>query len=283
VISPLVSRSFRPDLEPLPPDFDPPPGPPESPALPPPRSYPDRVIDGAELFIRGPAGAVDDGVDIHYNDVLQGEVGNCFLMAAIAAIAERNPEEIRNLFRANHNTRGEVISYTVTLWEKTGGVFGIGQRTVPREFNFSLPIQGGPNQARPGDNVDGKSEIWPLLLERAYSQMNSGSGGDPADAFFALTGREASNHYNKFIFSDVHWLRLRRYIEAGQAVVLGTKEDANAVAPAGLRPNHAYTVTGTREDANGRILVQLYDPHGRTKEVFADDLSLWFQSITNQG
>jgi WXG100 family type VII secretion target len=63
-----------------------------------------------KLFVRGG----EDGRKIHPNDVDQQSLGDCTVMAALATIADKNPELIENAIRPNKDG-----SYTVTLYELT--------------------------------------------------------------------------------------------------------------------------------------------------------------------
>jgi ppGpp synthetase/RelA/SpoT-type nucleotidyltranferase len=60
-----------------------------------------------DLFIRG-----DDDNDIHPNDIDQQGLGDCYLLASLAEIAQQNPELIRDLVRPNDNG-----TFTVTFYD----------------------------------------------------------------------------------------------------------------------------------------------------------------------
>ena len=150
-------------------------------------------IPGSTLYVKGLPGEEDAGVDLHYNDIKQGAPGDCYFMATAAAIARRNPDEIKNMIRENHNAKGEVTSYTVTLFDKESKWFGLSHDTVRREITVDTNFHKW-HRANPGDVNGGLTEVWPLVLEEAYGRLNTkfGDGGQPKDAYFALTGREAS-------------------------------------------------------------------------------------------
>src|SRR5436309_12308316 len=123
------------------------------------------------LYVQGPG----DANEVEMNDINQGPVGDCFLLASLAALAEKDPEAIKNMIRDYGDG-----SYTVTFHEKqvrsfpNGGVYYV---FVDKQITVSdgpQTIDGGADMgfhARKGDtDVYGRREIWPLIMERAYTQ-----------------------------------------------------------------------------------------------------------------
>jgi hypothetical protein len=72
---------------------------------------------------------VKDGSDVHevdMNDVDQGGIGNCYVMASIAAVARQDPERIKNMVHDNGDG-----TYTVTFKE--------GWKDVPITVSGDFP------------------------------------------------------------------------------------------------------------------------------------------------
>ena len=67
----------------------------------------------SELFISGNT----DSTDIDANDVLQDQLGDCFFLAGVAAVARANPEAIRSLFTNNHDGTYTVRLYANREWK----------------------------------------------------------------------------------------------------------------------------------------------------------------------
>jgi hypothetical protein len=59
------------------------------------------------LFLPG-----DDGTGVHPDDVRQGAIGDCWLVASMAALAQQRPDLVEDMIRLNDNG-----TYTVTLYD----------------------------------------------------------------------------------------------------------------------------------------------------------------------
>jgi len=164
-------------------------------------------IENNEAFI-----APDkDENKIHHNDVEQGQVADCFLAAALATVAMQNPELIENAITPPAKEGG---NYKVKLYKKTsflGFDTGYEQKefSVSPEFAIAKRVKDGKESEVDahmgiGDEKDGKKEIWPLLIEKAYAMMIAdgnadkgieklNKGGDPALIMEALSGKSSSD------------------------------------------------------------------------------------------
>jgi len=126
---------------------------------------------------------------IHPNDLKQGEVGNCWLIAAMACIAEF-PPVVEGMFTPK--TKSQDGKYAVRLYdEKQGKMIDVNvDEYVPCRPKGWVP--GGPIFTKPNGE-----EMWCLLLEKAmakhYGSYEELSGGTTAMAFRSFTGE--SNTY----------------------------------------------------------------------------------------
>lgn len=212
----------------------------------------------------GPLAArgVDDGHAYHANDVVQGHIGNCYLIAALQALANVAPDRLARLCRGNTNG-----TWTVTLPSR--------RRTVVSP-DVVVDVHGAAVFARrPGD---GEVELWPMLLEKAYAQLHGGwaeiVGGHTDDAVQLLTG--IPGHVVPGRELDVaylgRWWRARATmvcktipVPAGRTAVEWLATDAPALfrRPGRellrLHPNHAFVV---RDVDEGGGFVTLANPWG---------------------
>jgi uncharacterized protein YukE len=124
------------------------------------------------------------------DDVSQGRVGDCYLLASLAAIASQEPDLIREIVQDNGDG-----TYTVTLYERES-LFT--STLVPTEVQVTseLPLRRGrPVFARAGDVVGEQPELWPALVEKAYARTHGGyngiQGGWAHLAMEELTGVES--------------------------------------------------------------------------------------------
>ena len=134
---------------------------------------------------------------IRPQDVKQGQVGDCWLMASIAAVAS-HPELIKKLFNTKHVT--EDGKYSISLYDA-----GAHEWTsmVIDEF-LPCRLQNGkpaPLFAKPLGE-----ELWAVLLEKAFAKFcyswGKLAGGDSWFALQAMTGFKSYVHW---FMRDQRW------------------------------------------------------------------------------
>lgn len=148
----------------------------------------------------------EQGIDP--TDIAQGQLGDCWLLSALAALAEQ-PETIQNCFLTDaYNPRGK---YQFRLWDD------ISKKYVTISIDDYIPVSaqtGQPIFSNPKGN-----EMWVMLLEKAIAKLcgNYGNieGGYPLFAMRAITGDEV----NTFTFNKAsdQWNRLDMKVLKGQA------------------------------------------------------------------
>lgn len=128
-----------------------------------------------------------DGIDPR--DLLQGKIGNCWLIAALAALAEF-PKEVERLFLRDGMKEGDG-RYVVRLFDHNQG------RNIEVTVDEYMPchprrwwdIEAKTCFADPNGN-----EVWCLVIEKAMAKVFGSygelEGGTAATAFRALTGDE---------------------------------------------------------------------------------------------
>ncbi|MCH2043753.1 MAG: C2 family cysteine protease [Saprospiraceae bacterium] len=134
-----------------------------------------------DLFVKG----AHDDHEIDENDIQQGQIGDCYFMSAVAAVAKTNPEAIKKLIK----TKGDG-SYDVTLYAK-GDRLALKPTIINVKPDFVTDENGNPIYADKGDK-----ELWVMLLEKAYAKMHGGyddigEGGYIEDGLEAITGQDA--------------------------------------------------------------------------------------------
>ena len=121
---------------------------------------------------------------IEPSDICQGGLGDCWLLAAIACVAEENSDKIKSLFITRE---ADAFScYQVRLFDKHSHRW----RTLTIDDRIPVTDDGKPYFSNPHGN-----ELWVLLLEKAYAKMlgnyHALEGGYCADAFTAFTGNDS--------------------------------------------------------------------------------------------
>jgi Calpain family cysteine protease len=135
------------------------------------------------------------GDDLNPYRVAQGHTGDCYLMAAIAAVARVNPGAIRRLIRARPPGQYDVDLYE-HRWLVSDAVHTeTVDATVPVRADGS-PLYGSGLQFR--NEVEADRPLWPLLIEKAYAQWKGGYGainmGYGSVGLETLTGHGADTY-----------------------------------------------------------------------------------------
>ena len=112
-------------------------------------------------------------------DMEQGAVGDCYLIAALGALADSSPAAIENMIIPNGVENG-IASWTVRFY-----YYDPARGYVPDyvTVNAMLPGLTGGNLVYAGEGADGS--WWMPLIEKAYAQWNE----------TGLEGRDGQNTY----------------------------------------------------------------------------------------
>jgi hypothetical protein len=197
-----------------------------------------------------------------YLDVHQGDIGDCWLLASLAEVADRYPSDIRNMFTYEGTAveNGTTVGlYQVRFFDDNGVARYV---TVDTE----LPAGGGTYEHPNG-------VLWVALAEKAYAQAN-GAGyvttshprsdsygaldlGRPIWALHAITGRSTS------VFS-VDPTDIAAAWDAGDLIVITS--DATPSSPS-LVGSHVYAVVGYNPSSSYPF--EVYNPWGTDSSGWA--------------
>jgi Calpain family cysteine protease/RTX calcium-binding nonapeptide repeat (4 copies) len=191
------------------------------------------------------------------NDIDQGDVGDCYFMAGLGAIARKDAARITNMFTDNGDG-----TYTVRLFHDGKAEYVTVDKCLPVDdhgfFEFA-------NNSSGKKSSDPTNELWVALAEKAYAQFNesgwieqdgtnsyNGVGG-------AITGTDNSDGINgghsdtamrqiAGVHTDVgptattSFADIRAKFDAGKAVTFST----GPLAPPDSRvvSSHVYIMTG---------------------------------------
>lgn len=215
-------------------------------------------IDGT-LFAK----SAGDANEVDINDVQQGQVGDCYFVAVLAAIARVQPEFIKSMVKDNGDG-----TYIVTFHTKQGfsGLFGSrSNKSVAVDSKFWTDGKGNPVYAKKGDSdAGGKPELWVMVIEKAwaklagsYTDIEGGKVDD--DARKAVTGKDV-DYVDPTDFSDAE---LAKKIEAAwqakHPVIFWSHGDdkAKKLTKNGVVTDHEYALNGA---GGGKFT--LYNPWG---------------------
>jgi len=213
-------------------------------------------------FVRGEGEAA--GSD--HSDVTQGQVGDCYLLASLAAISVADPGAIRRMVQTNPNG-----TYTVTFHDGGHPVEIVVTPDFPTMANGQMAF------AAPGDG----GEIWTMTVEKAYAQWKGDyahiEGGFAERAMEHITGQPADHHG----VGGIHDAgKIDQWLHEKRPISLSTKGHDDSLfldAEQHYVAGHAYSVIGTKGDS---VLIE--NPWGReypTVEVSMADLHTFFDGV----
>lgn len=133
-----------------------------------------------------------DRAEIEPEDVEQGALGTCYVLASLIAIALSEPQTLRAML----HTEGEGVHLV-----RLHGVRPDGGDVVLR-LDDRFPVVAGSTWLAYAKAVDigaDGQELWPRILEKAWALWHGGyrrvEGGDPSRALAILTGRPVVTHW----------------------------------------------------------------------------------------
>lgn len=243
---------------------------------------------------------------VYYNqapegdDPIQGALGDCYFIAALASIAWASPFKVLNRASLYHcDSVGDIttnVCHQFDFYSNSGNKYS--KKTI-LEVVDTIPVYNSNNKLRYATSYDDK-ETWPAIYEKAYAKFISGNpndkpnyqtiaGGSSAQAMGQIIGGTITKTYLdsstkavdilKFIQSNCGPWTLNDYWGKDKvshrvkypmtAEVWG----ADKASEYGLYNYHAYSVFGFDYD-NGQYYVVLRNPHGAgpaTKDVKKGD------------
>jgi Flp pilus assembly pilin Flp len=194
--------------------------------------------------IEGPG----DGREYHPSDISQGQIGDCWLMSSLAAIAHRNPDVLKNNIKDNGDG-----TYTVSFYEQR---FLRGPKKIDIVVKAEFPQRNGTWWfAKPGDKKGDQEELWPMLYEKAYAQWKGGYdkivGGQPSDAMEAITGKSSDWHRTTGLW-DMSFSDFADYNDKNAVVAAtpskGDGKKVQLIKDGVLYAEHAYWVESVDRD-----------------------------------
>uniref|UniRef100_A0A3Q0S4L5 Calpain catalytic domain-containing protein n=1 Tax=Amphilophus citrinellus TaxID=61819 RepID=A0A3Q0S4L5_AMPCI len=228
-----------------------------------PRDEPAFIVDGTSRF-----------------DFGQGQVGNCWFVAAISAgtFQENLMAQVVPMEQSFENYAG---IFHFRFWR-----FGKWVDVVIDDYLPTINKQLLSVSSKCGN------EFWAPLMEKAYAKVCGSyadmEAGYPSEACKDFTGGVNQTYTLKEPNSLDHgeiWLTLRRATDCKSLICCGTPSkwfttDSDIDPDTGLVNSHAYSITGITEvDLNGAQvrLVRVMNPHGELEwnGRWSDKSDLW--------
>ncbi|MFD1045728.1 C2 family cysteine protease [Kibdelosporangium lantanae] len=196
-----------------------------------------------QAFVKGAgdANAVDP------NDIRQGQLGDCYLCAAMMAVARARPGLVQSMI-----TKLDNGSYNVTLHIKDGRWDRNSTQVVTVTPDFPVTGRGEAAYVKPGDSDEGGPELWGMLIEKAYAQargsysaIRSGNSGTAAAMIVGGASKEykvadtSAAEIGKIV-DDA--LKRRLPVTANTMGTEKSKIDADTWQASGVVGHHSYAV-----------------------------------------
>eukprot|EP00826_Nyctotherus_ovalis_P053099 TRINITY_DN6845_c0_g2_i2.p1 TRINITY_DN6845_c0_g2~~TRINITY_DN6845_c0_g2_i2.p1 ORF type:complete len:802 (-),score=268.47 TRINITY_DN6845_c0_g2_i2:162-2567(-) len=198
-------------------------------------------------------------------DIEQGVLGDCYFLAAIAALAEF-PGRVEKLFLQKE--RNEAGCYAVRLF--------INGQFVDIVVDDYFPVNSYKQPAFAGSK---NQELWVMLLEKAWAKIHGDfyiiEGGDSRESLAAITGAPAEYHKHQNYTTEELWKLIKMSDTENFIMCTGTSSETK-----GLVRAHAYTLINAYEfDHQGEHvrLVQIRNPWASTEwtGAWSDNDSRW--------
>ncbi len=200
-------------------------------------------------------------------DVQQGQLGDCYFPASLAAIAKANPDVLNNLIKDNGDG-----TYTVTFKSKDWATGKFKDAPVKVDGDLYVRPYGGALYGHSANSSDPKKmELWFPLVEKAYAQWKGsynsiGNGGAMGDVFEDTMGIETGSTSLSWGSPDAVWKTITTSVDAHKPIGAGTfGEDQEAkYTNTGIYADHAYSILGYEKSGNDRFVV-LRNPWGESE------------------
>jgi hypothetical protein len=195
-------------------------------------------------------------------DVEQGAAADCWLLASLAEVAAREPQDIKNMFTYDGTTvdNGATVGlYTVRYYNTSG---------VAEYFQVDTQLPGGGTYYDQVTNAMGTQALWAALAEKAYVEANSLGCvvtnheyqndysaldyGDPAWALQAITGKPAADY-------SINPTNIAAAWNQGCLIVLCTATPSSSY----IVGNHCYALVDYSTDYAATPF-EIFNPWGAT-------------------
>lgn len=149
---------------------------------------PDEIFKGGKYYVYDQS--------ISPNDIQQGGLGDCYYLAAIAAVAEHR-DRIKRVFLSREVNK--IGCYCIALC-----INGVWEEII---MDDKFPSQ--PYSKSAAFNTSKSNEMWVMLLEKAWAKVHGGylniNAGLTREALHDLTGAPAITYFNDEGSEEERW------------------------------------------------------------------------------
>ncbi len=196
---------------------------------------------------------------VSYDDVQQGKLNDCYILASLAATAHRTPGTIESMFIDNGDN-----TFTVRYYNQGVADYVTVDRYLPTDALGRWVYASGKAQSA----ANSANELWVALAEKAYAQINESgwTGQDGTNSYAGIEiGRTsiALNHVTRkstgfqSIGSSSRPDALINAFQAGELITLSSKGAGDIAST--IVADHAYVLLDYNPATQ---LFKLFNPWG---------------------